>query len=637
LLQVFDRDLVGSDDFMGLAEFDLAGCDLDKSYELTLHLEDGDDDDLIKKNKKKKTLGYIVVRLVLSPLTKEEYNEILRSQKDGKAGKNLKVTGVVHVLLVQARGVLAMDGGTSSDPYCKVTLGKEKHRSKTINNTLNPKWREGMDLNWYEELDDFIDIALFDHDEVGKDDRMGRVEIDLRELSREVSHNLWRPIKEGEGQLNVIITISGTTKANSPSNLANWNPHPKWEQDLEERYRLANTFYKMKDIGHLVVKVIKAQGLSSADIGGKSDPFAVLEVVNNRVTTHTEYKTLTPVWQKVFSFDVQDIHDVLEVTVYDEDKDHKYEFLGKIMVPLLWIKNGERKWIRLKDKSLRKRAKGDEPQILLEMNVFWNPIRASIRTFNPRQLKYEDKSDTKFKFATFNKNVARVKAVAATLGDPEVILREIENVMNWKSKPKSVAAFAGYLGTVWFFEPWMITFGLLLPFLGNILFLTVTGGWNKDLHEEEEAEEEEGGLGESKSEEGEKKSLKEKMQAMQDIALQIQKQLGFLAHVLESIKNVFNFSVPFLSWLAFVVVFIITIVLYFVPLRVLLLIWGTNKFTKKLIRPWVVNNNELADFISRVPDNEELRNFREISASDDIDKKTLAKMKKNAARDADII
>ena len=28
--------------------------------------------------------------------------------------------------------------------------------------------------------------------------------------------------------------------------------------------------------------------------------------------------------------DVQDIHDVLEVTVYDEDKDHKYEFLGKV-------------------------------------------------------------------------------------------------------------------------------------------------------------------------------------------------------------------------------------------------------------------------------------------------------------------
>jgi hypothetical protein len=39
---------------------------------------------------------------------------------------------------------------------------------------------------------------------------------------------------------------------------------------------------------------------------------------------------------------------------------------------------------------------------------------------------------------------------------------------------------------------------------------------------------------------------------------------------------------------------------------VLLLLWGINKFTKKLIRPWAINNNELVDFISRVPDNEEL-------------------------------
>ena len=34
--------------------------------------------------------------------------------------------------------------------------------------------------------------------------------------------------------------------------------------------------------------------------------------------------------------DVQDIHDVLEVTVYDEDKDHKYEFLGKVRPSFLY-------------------------------------------------------------------------------------------------------------------------------------------------------------------------------------------------------------------------------------------------------------------------------------------------------------
>ena len=64
--------------------------------------------------------------------------------------------------------------------------------------------------------------------------------------------------------------------------------------------KAGNTFAKMKDVGHLMVKVLKAQGLHSADIGGKSDPFAVIELCNDRMQTNTEYKTLAPTWQKVF-------------------------------------------------------------------------------------------------------------------------------------------------------------------------------------------------------------------------------------------------------------------------------------------------------------------------------------------------
>ena len=36
------------------------------------------------------------------------------------------------------------------------------------------QWREAMDLFWYEELNDFLEISLFDHDVGGKDDYMGR-------------------------------------------------------------------------------------------------------------------------------------------------------------------------------------------------------------------------------------------------------------------------------------------------------------------------------------------------------------------------------------------------------------------------------------------------------------------------------
>ncbi len=54
---------------------------------------------------------------------------------------------------------------------------------------------------------------------------------------------------------------------------------------------------------------------------------------------------------------------------------------------------------------------------------------------------------------------------------------------------------------------------------------------------------------------------------MQEITLQVQNGLGALAHILESTGNVFNFSVPFLSWLAMFIFVAATVLLYFVPLR----------------------------------------------------------------------
>ena len=51
----------------------------------------------------------------------------------------------------------------------------------------------------------------------------------------------------------------------------------------------------------LLFTVIKAQNLIAADLGGKSDPFCVLELVNSRLQTQTEYKTLCPEWGKVFT------------------------------------------------------------------------------------------------------------------------------------------------------------------------------------------------------------------------------------------------------------------------------------------------------------------------------------------------
>ena len=47
-IQVYDRDVVGSDDFMGRAVFDLTSLELDTSMEVSLHLDHGGDEDLIR-------------------------------------------------------------------------------------------------------------------------------------------------------------------------------------------------------------------------------------------------------------------------------------------------------------------------------------------------------------------------------------------------------------------------------------------------------------------------------------------------------------------------------------------------------------------------------------------------------------
>ena len=48
------------------------------------------------------------------------------------------------------------------------------------------------------------------------------------------------------------------------------------------------------------------------------------------------------------------------------------------------------------------------------------------------------------------------------------------------------------------------------------------------------------------------------------------------------------------------------LVLHFIPIRALLLFWGIIKFSKRIIRPHAVANNEVLDLLSRVPDDEEL-------------------------------
>ncbi|TKS78889.1 Multiple C2 and transmembrane domain-containing protein 1 [Collichthys lucidus] len=89
----------------------------------------------------------------------------------------------------------------------------------------------------------------------------------------------------------------------------------------------------------------------------------------------------------------------------------------------------------------------------------------------------------------------------------------------------------------------------------------------------------------------ERKGFMNKLYAIQDVCISVQNALDEVASYGERIKN----------WLAIVALGLATTIIYFIPLRYIVLAWGVNKFTKKLRDPYTIDNNELLDFLSRVP------------------------------------
>ena len=84
-------------------------------------------------------------------------------------------TGIVHIVLVQARGLIPSDPRDNINAFCKVSLGSKKKKTKIIPKSLNPKWREGVDLPWFKGQDDFIEIFIHDYKDGGeKSDQVGR-------------------------------------------------------------------------------------------------------------------------------------------------------------------------------------------------------------------------------------------------------------------------------------------------------------------------------------------------------------------------------------------------------------------------------------------------------------------------------
>lgn len=513
--------------------------------------------------------------------------------------------GIVSISLIEGRGLQPMDANGLSDPYVKFRMGHQKYKSKTIPKTLNPQWREQFDFHLYEEHGGYVDITVWDKDAGKKDDFMGRCTIDLSHLSKEHTHKLDLPLEECEGVLVLLVTLTASAAVSISDLSVNMLDDPHERHQIMQRYSLWRSMHNLKDVGVVQVKVIRAEGLMAADVTGKSDPFCVVELSNDRLQTHTVYKNLNPEWNKVFTFNVKDIHSVLEVTVYDEDRDRSADFLGKVAIPLLNIQNGERKAYALKSKELTGPTKG---VIFLEIDVIFNAVKAGLRTLIPIEQKYIEEEPRVSKQLLL-RNFNRVRRCIMFLINTGCY---INSCFEWDSPQRSICAFVLFVIVVWNFELYMIPLALLLPLAWNYILIVSGKDTRQDVQAMEDLLEDEDEDFDKDDKDSERKGFMNKLYAIQDVCISVQNALDEVASYGERIKNSFNWTVPFLSWLAIVALGVATIIIYFIPLRYIVLVWGVNKFTKKLRDPYTIDNNELLDFLSRVPSDVQVVQYREL-------------------------
>ncbi|XP_071209991.1 multiple C2 and transmembrane domain-containing protein 1 isoform X4 [Salvelinus alpinus] len=644
-VKVFDYDFGLQDDFMGSAYLYLESLEHQRNLDVTLDLVDPQFPD--------HDLGTLDLAVTLSPKEGDfrEATMLLRRswKRSNKLHSSMRLSdvhrkaqlwrGIVSISLIEARDLQPMDANGFSDPYVKFRLGHQKYKSKTIPKTLNPQWREQFDFHLYEEQGGFIDITVWDKDAGKKDDFMGRCLIDLSPLSKEHTHKLDVPLEEGEGMLVLLVTLTGATAVSISDLSVNILDDPHERHQILQRYSVLRSFHNLKDVGMVQVKVIRAERLMAADVTGKSDPFCVVELSNDRLQTHTVYKNLNPEWNKVFTFNVKDIHSVLEVTVYDEDRDRSADFLGKVAIPLLNIQNGERKAYALKSKELTGPTKG---VIFLEIDVIFNAVKAGLRTLIPIEQKYiEDEPRVSKQLLLQNFN--RVRHCVLFLINAGCY---INSCFEWHSPQRSICAFLLFVLVVWNFELYMIPLALLLPLAWNYILVASGKDTRQDVQamedlledEDEDYDKDDKVPGPGHSDDvrlpeshilvdmlaswhfewirvmvdPERKGFINKLYAIQDVCISVQNALDEVASYGERIKNTFNWTVPFLSWLAIVALCVATVLIYYIPLRYIVLAWGVNKFTKKLRDPYNIDNNELLDFLSRVPSDIQVVQYREL-------------------------
>lgn len=221
--------------------------------------------------------------------------------------------GVIRIHVIEAHNLMKKDVGImgmgKSDPYCILHLGAQKFQTKTINNTINPKWDFCCEFLTDVIRSQEIDIEVFDFDDTpGKNDFLGRANLDVQEIWKSGEIDMWVPLSDAKsGRLHIRATWLELSDS-----------APALDLQLEEIRALQNTTKNPLHSAVLMVWVDSAKKLNPSH-KHTPDPFVRLHVGNTKHETTVRQRTNDPVFEEGFSFLVRNPKtQELQVEVVDQ-------------------------------------------------------------------------------------------------------------------------------------------------------------------------------------------------------------------------------------------------------------------------------------------------------------------------------
>ncbi|CAH1401611.1 unnamed protein product [Nezara viridula] len=204
--------------------------------------------------------------------------------------------GVLRVHLIEAKELMKKDismlGKGKSDPYAIITLGAESYRTKTIDNTVDPKWDYWCEFLLESTKGELVRTLIFDKDKTGKDEPLGRASVEVFGVSEKGQTDAWVTLEEAKTGM-VHVRMSWLELSDNIEDL---------KTAIAETQMLRVT---TMSTAVLMVYVDSASHLPrSGGKSGNAPPDPVFHISVGKVTKQSPiiYRTEHPVFEKEFTF-----------------------------------------------------------------------------------------------------------------------------------------------------------------------------------------------------------------------------------------------------------------------------------------------------------------------------------------------